>query len=139
MGLHQSYWPIGFACVPSVFIHLNFRLVMGQNFSEENLKSLGFDIDAPWGDDNLSTHSIYLGQGMTIHVVDLKDVFLEVDGKIKVLPQVKNVMSLTSALVLFGRKVDIPAVLHSLNVDTLEVAQGVYDIAPTREEVATEY
>ncbi|MGJ1414047.1 hypothetical protein [Sphingobacterium multivorum] len=72
---------------------------------------------------------------MTIHVVDLKDVFLEVDGKIKVLPQVKNVMSLTSALVLFGRKVDIPAVLHSLNVDTLEVAQGVYDIAPTREEV----
>lgn len=108
---------------------------MSQNFTKENLESLGFEIDTPWGDESLITYAIFLGQGMTIHVVDLKEVFLEVDGKIKVLPKITNVMSLTSALVLFGIKVDIPAVLHSLNVDTLEISPNVYDIAPEREEV----
>lgn len=115
MGLHQSYRPIGFACVFSVFIHLNFRLVMRQIFSEENLLSLGFEIDSPWGDDSLSDYSMFLGQGMTMHIVNFNEAFLEVDGKIKELQGIKNIASLTSGLLLFGQKVDISKALNAMD------------------------
>lgn len=73
-----------------------------------------------------------------MHVVELKEVFIEVDGAIKQLPGVTNVMALASGLLLFGRSVEISRVLSGLNVETLEVSQGVYDIAPEREEVCEE-
>jgi len=75
---------------------------------------------------------------MSMHVVDYKEVFLEVDRSIKPLLGVGNAIALASGLLLFGRTVEISRVLSGLNVDTLEVAKGVYDIAPEREEVCEE-
>ncbi|MFC3353728.1 hypothetical protein [Sphingobacterium zeae] len=84
-------------------------------FSISNLISLGFDIDSPWGDHSLTTQSLYIGQGITLYVVDLREVFLEVDGKVKLLPGVKNIASLTSALLLFGCKVNISNAVKAMN------------------------
>ena len=112
---------------------------MKPNFTQSNLSSLGFDPNGTWGDKCLPLWSIYLGHGMSMHVVEFNEVFLEVDGSIKPMLGVGNTIALASGLLLFGRSVEISSVLSDLNVDTLEVAQGVYDIAPTREEVATEY
>lgn len=108
---------------------------MKPNFTESNLSSLGFDPNGTWGDKCLPLWSIYLGHGMSMHVVELKEVFIEVDGTIKKLPGATNVMALASGLLLFGRSVEISRVLSDLNVDTLEIAPNVYDIAPEREEV----
>ncbi|MDR0265998.1 MAG: hypothetical protein LBJ04_22485 [Sphingobacterium sp.] len=88
---------------------------MGQNFSEENLLSLGFEVDAPWGDNSLPDYSMFLGQGMTMHIVNFNDAFLEVDGKIKELQGIKNIASLTSGLLLFGQKVDISKALNAMD------------------------
>ncbi len=111
---------------------------MKPNFTESNLSSLGFDPNGTWGDDCLHLWSIYLGHGMSMHVVEFKEVFIEVDSSIKPLPGVTNVIALVNGLLLFGRSVEISNVLSGLNVDTLEVATGVYDIAPEREEVCEE-
>lgn len=73
-----------------------------------------------------------------MHVVEFNEVFLEVDGSIKPILGVGNAIALASGLLLFGRSVEISRVLSGLNVDTLEVAKGVYDIAPEREEVCEE-
>ncbi|MDR6734131.1 hypothetical protein [Sphingobacterium sp. 2149] len=88
---------------------------MGQNFSEENLLSLGFEVDAPWGDNSLPDYSMFLGQGMTMHIVNFTEAFLEVDGKIKELQGIRNVASLTSGLLLFGQKVDLSKALYAMD------------------------
>jgi len=75
---------------------------------------------------------------MSMHVVSFKDVFLEVDGRMKPLTGVTNVMALAGGLLLFGRSVEVSRVLSSLKVDVLEIEQGVYDIAPEREEICEE-
>lgn len=92
---------------------------MVKNFSLQNLDSLGFEIDAPWGDKRLPTYSFYVGQGMTIHVVNFTDAYLEVDGKIKEMVGVKNVASLTSALLLFGCKVNLSKAVEAMNSPVL--------------------
>ncbi len=111
---------------------------MKPKFTQSELSSLGFDPNGTWGDECLPLWSIYLGHGMSMHVVEFNEVFLEVDQAIKPLPGVSNAIALASGLLLFGRSVEISRVLSGLNVDTLEVAKGVYDIAPEREEVCEE-
>jgi len=91
-----------------------------------------------WGDESLPLWTIYLGHGMSMHVVSFKDVFLEVDGRMKPLTGVTNVMALASGLLLFGRSVEVSRVLSSMKVDVLEIEHGIYDIAPEREEICEE-
>lgn len=111
---------------------------MKQNFPQSTLVSLGLESNGTWGDESLPLWTIYLGHGMSMHVVSFKDVFLEVDGRMKPLLGVGNTIALASAILMFGCKVEISRVLSSLKVDVLEIEQGVYDIAPEREEICEE-
>lgn len=92
-------------------------------------KKLHFVSSGAWGEDGETFSTLYLGNGAYLYLVNNKEVHLEIQGKIRP----TNVKDWTQLIHL----VDMLATDRDVRIDleVLQIYPGVYDIAPTREEV----
>ena len=96
---------------------------------EKAAKKLGFTPSGAWGENGDRYAQLYLGNGAYLYLINGEEVHLEIHGRIRP----TNVKTWTQLVHLVDMLATDRGVRQDLEV--LQIYPGVYDIAPSREEV----